>query len=146
MKELIFVCTGNTCRSPMAEALGKKILGEDLKITSRGLTASYHQGPNRKSVIAMDKEGIDIRSHIAKQFNIQEVGPDTVILGMTHSHTDYLLAYFPELKGRVHTILAYAGMEGEVADPYGQDQDVYYQCAKLLKKAIQKIKETHSFE
>ena len=139
MKELILVCTGNTCRSPMAEGLGLKYLDNRLKIRSRGLSVSIGLGANSKSIVAMDMEGIDIRGHVAKRFDINEVSEDTLILGMTRGHKDHLLAYFPELKGRVYTILEYIGVAGQVADPYGGDQDTYNQCAKLLKKAIIKL-------
>lgn len=139
MKKVIFVCTGNTCRSPMAEGLGKKYLGSDLEIVSRGLSVSYGQGANPKSALAMSMEGIDLSSHKAVRFNPEEVTGDTLILGMTFSHKDYLLTYFPELKGQVFTLMEYAEMAGEVSDPYGSHQDVYNQCAKLLKKAINKL-------
>ncbi len=140
MKKIIFVCTGNTCRSPMAEAMGKKYLKDTCQIISRGLSVSYPQGPNEKSVIAMDMEGIDIRDHIAHHFVPSEVDEDTVILGMTGSHTDYLKTFYPNLKDQVYTLLEYVGMSGEVADPFGQSQEIYNRCAKLIKKAILKIK------
>lgn len=123
----------------MAEALAKKYLDSHLKITSRGLTVSIGQKANVKSVIAMDMEGLDIRGHVAKRFDIDEVSEETLILGMTKGHKDYLLAYFPELKGRVYTLLEYIEVKGEVSDPFGADQDTYNQCGKLLKKAIIKL-------
>lgn len=146
MDQLIFVCTGNTCRSPMAEALGKKYLSDGLFITSRGLTVSYGQSANIKAIIAMDMEGLDIRSHQAKQFDIGEVTDETLILAMTRSHQDFLVAYYPELKGQVFTLLTFAQMKGEVKDPFGAGQDTYNQCAKLLKKAIIKINDTNKLE
>jgi len=139
VKKVIFLCTGNTCRSPMAEGLGKKYLSNDLEIVSRGLSVSYGQGANPRSILAMSMEGIDLSRHKAISFNPEEVTLETLVLGMTNNHKDYLLTYFPELKGRVFTLMEYAEMTGEVSDPYGGHQDVYNQCAKLLKKAINKL-------
>lgn len=139
MKDLMFVCTGNTCRSPMAEGFGKKYLKNWRQINSRGLSASYGQGANTKSIIAMDMEGIDIRDHIAHRFSIEEITPDTVILTMTTGHKDYLIAYYPELKGQVITLLDYVGLSGQVSDPYGAGQDDYNTCAKLIKKAVLRL-------
>lgn len=144
MKDLIFVCTGNTCRSPMAEGLGKKYLSKWGKISSMGISASNGQAANTKSIIAMDMEGIDIRSHVARRFDLQALTKETLILTMTTGHKDYLLAYYPMLKGQVDTLLNYIGVSGEVSDPFGSGQDTYNQCAKLLKKAILKLDESRS--
>jgi len=139
MKDLMFVCTGNTCRSPMAEGLSKKYLKTWGHINSRGLSASYGQGANLKSIIAMDMEEVNIRGHIAQRFSIEEIVATTVILTMTSGHKDYLLAYYPELKGQVTTLLAYVGLSGQVSDPYGGTQDAYNECAKLIKKAVLRL-------
>ena len=139
MKELIFVCTGNTCRSPMAEGLGKKYLKGWTHISSMGVSASGDQGANTKSIIAMDMEGIDIRTHVARRFDGALISSETLILTMTTGHRDFILAYYPMLKGQVETLLRYADIEGEVSDPYGAGQDAYNHCAMLLKKAIIKL-------
>lgn len=104
---------------------------------------SYGQGANTKSIVAMDMYYIDIREHTARRFDIEEVTKDTLILCMTRGHKDFLLAYYPELKGQIFTLLGYVGMKGEVNDPFGTNQEDYNQCASLLKKAIQKIEEVH---
>ena len=123
----------------MAEGLGKKYLKQWKKINSRGLSASYGQGANTKSIIAMDMEGIDIRNHIAQRFSIEEITPNTTILTMTKGHKDYLVAYYPELKGRVATLLDYVGLSGQVNDPFGAGQEEYNQCAQLIKKAVLRL-------
>lgn len=123
----------------MAEGLGKKYLKQWQHINSRGLSASYGQGANIKSIIAMDMEGVDIRGHIAQRFSPDDVTTDTVILTMTTGHKDYLLAYYPELKGQVTTLLDYVGLSGQVNDPFGASQDDYNQCAILIKKAVLRL-------
>lgn len=141
IKKIIFVCTGNTCRSPMAEGLGKQCLDKGIHIISRGLSVHEGQGPNPSSVAAMLSEGIDIRAHRAKSFSPEDVTEDTLILGMTQNHVAYISALYPDFSKQTFTLLAYCGMKGDVADPYGQNQEVYNQCAKLLKEAIMKIED-----
>ena len=123
----------------MAEALAGQLLKGDYEIFSRGLSVSYGQEANPKSVIAMDREGLDIRGHKAQQFNVSEVKDRTLILTMTRGHRDYLLAYYPGLKGRVHTLLSYVEMPGDIADPFGAGQSVYDACAAQIKKAVMKL-------
>lgn len=139
MRDLIFVCTGNTCRSPMAEGIGNKYLDSQWRIFSRGLSVSYGQRANDKSIIAMDMENIDLRHHVSKGFDISEVNEAAIILGMTQAHKDYLLTRYPRLKGQVFTLSEFVGMKGNIDDPFGCSQDVYNQCANEIKKRVIKI-------
>lgn len=125
----------------MAEGLAKKLLDGDYEILSRGLSVSYSQPANPKSLLAMATEGVDLSGHVSRRFDPSEVTEKTLVLGMTQNHVDYLMAYYPELKGRVDTLLSIVGLPGEVSDPYGSGQEIYIQCAKLLKKAIIKLKD-----
>lgn len=125
----------------MAEGLGKAYLDKDMVIISRGLSVNEGQGPNPLSVVAMALEGIDITAHRAKTFSPEDVTEETVILAMTDHHVAYITALYPHLKRQTFTLLSYCGMKGDVADPYGQEQGVYNQCARLLKEAIMKIKD-----
>lgn len=123
----------------MAEALAKNKLSSQWHIVSRGLSVSYGQGANKKSIIAMDMENLDIRQHKAQRFDPMETTEKTLVLTMTHGHKDYLLAYYPELKGRVFTLPEYVEINGEISDPYGAGQEVYNQCAQTIKRAIEKL-------
>lgn len=139
MNKVIFVCTGNTCRSPMAEGLAKQIWPR-AQIMSRGLSVYHGDKANDKSVACMKNYGIDLSTHKPKSFNPKEVDSETVVLTMTAQHKSYIEAVAPQLKGQVHTILGYAGLIGDVVDPYGGSLAIYETCADLIKETLEIIK------
>lgn len=141
MKDLMFVCTGNTCRSPMAEGIAKKIYKNiECTIISRGIAVMGEGSVNRKAVLAMNSKGIDITNHKSKQFDPTDISDNMLILTMTSRHKGYLLEHYKGLEDKIYTILEYIGEAGDVYDPFGLEQVVYNQCAEQLEKAVSKIK------
>ena len=128
MKNIIFVCTGNTCRSPMAEGYLKS-KRKDLIVISRGLTADgLPVAQNSKTV--MEKMGIDISHHISKQLTKEEAEGADLIVCMSPSHAQFL---------------TFAGVDEEkirvlgVDDPYGCDLSVYEECRDQIIKGIDNL-------
>ncbi|PKM65708.1 MAG: hypothetical protein CVU95_14065 [Firmicutes bacterium HGW-Firmicutes-2] len=140
MKDLMFVCTGNTCRSPMAEGLAKKMMGnKKAMILSRGISVNLEEPANLSAVNAMEKKHISIKNHKSKRFDPREVTDNMLILTMTSRHETYLKYHYPMLEDRVHALLAYINLTGNIEDPYGMNQEVYDQCADQLEAAISKL-------
>lgn len=135
-RDLMFVCTGNTCRSPMAEGLAKSILGEEAIVRSSGIAVAYEDGANGKALQVMADRDIDISGHRSKQFDPKDVTDNMIVLTMTLRHKLYLTGSYPELSDRIFTIMECAGEDGDVVDPYGYDITYYRACADQLEKLI----------
>jgi ribosomal-protein-alanine N-acetyltransferase len=131
MMNIVFVCTGNTCRSPLAEGLMKKLLTDrginTFNVTSAGLAAYPGDEVSEKSVIAAQKYGVDISSHRARRIS-EYMLSDSVFVCMTASHAQALIPYLEENRLFV--------LGGGVADPYGGTQEIYDLCARQISDAL----------
>lgn len=152
MKNILLVCTGNTCRSVMAEALfddavdRSSKLSDKIKTDSAGTFACDGTEATPNAITAMEEMGLNISRHKAKMVDKELTDWADLILTMEAAHFEQVEAMFPEAERKIHTIMGYAegvfGFPGEgydVEDPYGEDLDEYRSCAKQLKKLIASI-------
>ena len=137
---IIFVCTGNTCRSPMAEGFFKTLCADSaaFDVCSRGIAAIDGMSASEYSVIAASELGSDISSHASHQITQDDVSWADFIFTMTSSHASVLKAAFPEAAQKIFTIAEFA-LSADVSDPYGGDLGTYRECAVQLMSAVQKI-------
>ena len=123
----------------MAEGLAKKLIKEPIQVISRGLSVEEGLGPNSNAVRAMAYHDVNIKAHLSKQFDVNEVEASTIVLTMTRRHKEAIRSFYPKIGSQVKTIAEFVGMEGDVKDPYGQSQACYDGCAKQLKEMIKKM-------
>ncbi|RAZ69508.1 low molecular weight protein arginine phosphatase [Planococcus maitriensis] len=136
--KILFVCTGNTCRSPMAEAIVHTRSIEGVEARSAGIFAG--QSPlsaNAQKVLSEQSIEFD---HVSKPLDPRDVEWAELILTMTYSHKMALMQYYPEVATKLHTVKEFAeGSTGDISDPYGGSLDDYRRTYKELEQLIDKM-------
>lgn len=143
IEKIIFVCTGNTCRSPMAESLYRSMkMDEEIEVCSRGLVVHFSEPINPKAENTLRNHELDLNGHVSKQFKDIDIDPATIILTMTESHKKAVLNDYSST-AQVYTLKEYVGESGDVVDPYGGSIMDYEECfgeiARLVRKAAYRI-------
>lgn len=140
IKSVLFVCTGNTCRSPMAEVLLADRLPE-LTVSSAGLATVAGLPASIGAIDAMDAMGLNLDYHRSRQLSSYLLADADLVLCMSNSHKETILSALPEMTDKVFTLGEYAGMPQDIADPFGGDSEEYTACAEQLADLIDKVAE-----
>lgn len=147
--KIMFICTGNICRSAMAEAMMKEMLAkkqkENIEVYSAGIYAGTGDVPTQTAVEVMKESyGIDLSHHRATNIKESQIEKMDLILCATISHKIEILQDYPQLQNKVYTLKEYAGLAREgrnfdISDPWGYDKKVYENCAKEIEECLEKI-------
>ena len=140
--KIVFVCSANACRSPMAEGFARRLLSENgvssLRVDSAGLDAFEGTPPTQETIEIMKARGVDITSHRSKPFN-PRLGKNDMVLTMTKSQKERILAEHPALAGRVFMLDEYAKNKPEdIPDPFS-GQVSYEQAADRIESSVKLV-------
>ena len=139
MKSILFICTGNTCRSPMAEAILKNKNREDITVRSAGVYA-YDGSPASENTTKVLEENNIAHQHSSKLLRSEDVDRATYIFTMTESHKATIMNLYPYAADKIFTLNEFAEEKRlDVSDPYGGSVDIYRETFKELDKLIGKM-------
>lgn len=148
-KTVLFVCTGNSCRSVMAEYLLKsRIQGrDDVEVISAGTGVFLRSTASSETIAVLHEEGIDASGHISQPINTILLKKTDLIIVMTKGHRIQVLERVPVIEKRVYLLKEFANIPSngqvdlDILDPIGKPRESYKECLREIKGAINKIEE-----
>ena len=143
---ILFICTGNVCRSPMAEGLFKNLVDQnkaDLIVKSAGVGAQNGQPPSENAIRAMQDLDIDISPERSVMMTAALASEADMIIGMTHGHIEMVNLMFPHTAEKTFLLREFDDSlplhEREISDPIGCSYEIYCQCRDQIREGIDSL-------
>ena len=149
MKNILFVCTGNSCRSVMAEGLFRKIISdrpEEFFVASAGLNAADGLPAAPEAVDALKAEGVDVSHHKSRRLTHELLDWADKILVMEKIHEDWILGMAPSAKDKVGLLTEYSSdqdirRQGNIPDPIRMPESFYRNVMNVIRDCVKNMAE-----
>ena len=144
MKQILFVCSGNTCRSPMAEAVFRKLAqerGVEIEVKSAGTGAWRGSSASYASQEAAAEIGADLSDFESTPLSLELMDGSDLVVGMTAGHRREILSRYPDAADKVRLLLEFDGSRQDVSDPYGGSLDLYRFTLQAMLPALERLLE-----
>ena len=132
MKKILFVCTGNTCRSPMAQEIFNDLAPEGYKASSAGITATDGRKISENSLAALKEIGLSC-THTSERLTEDHMKEYDIIVGITSDHARVITQLYPDYRDKIFAFPC------DVSDPYGGDIVLYRRCRDKITEGVKSI-------
>ena len=140
MSIILFICTGNICRSPMAAGLMRQRLAQaglnHHQVASAGVWALDGRPASDHAITVMAERGIDISDHIAHTVTADDMAEADLVLVMMRDQAQVLRNTWPQYDWKVRRLSEMAGKRQDVSDPYGGSLEEYRACAEAIERYL----------
>lgn len=138
--KLLFVCTGNTCRSPMAEGLAREMFGDLAQISSAGMAAWEGEEISAHALEILKEQNVDLNKHRARRITEELIADVDWVITMTLAQEEGLKHLFPQHAPKICRLGHWGDHKKDIRDPWMGSLDIYRQTAREIKELLSVLK------